>query len=343
MESRSIKCVVWDLDNTIWDGILLEDHNVTLKEKMVETIKELDRRGILNAIASRNFYEEAWEKLQQFKIAHYFVCAEISMEGAKSQSVANISKQLNLALDAFAFIDDQDFEIEEVKTGCPEVLCLKADNQLSILDKKEFIPRFVTEDSAMRRVYYQNDVKRQEYEKGFKRNVEFLQSLNMKMIIKEAEEEDLKRVEELTIRTHQLNSTGITYDYNELISFIQDENYLLLVSEMEDKFGAYGKIGVTLIEKGEQSWHIKLHLMSCRVMSRGVGNAVLCNIIEYTKKNNLKLYADFKKTSRNKNMYFAYKLLGFTEAQEKDDYVKFYFESKETPQIPAFVEIESDL
>lgn len=118
---------------------------------------------------------------------------------------------------------------------------------------------------------------------------------------------------------------------------------MLLVSEMEDKFGEYGKIGVTLIEKGKDAWHLKLHLMSCRVMARGVGNAVLCNIIQYTQKNNLKLYADFKKTSRNKNMYLAYKLLGFTEAEENQDYVKFYYASKEKPQVPAYVEIDSVL
>lgn len=343
MENRSIKCVIWDLDNTIWDGTLLEDTDVTLRDKAVEIIKELDRRGILNSIASRNFYEDAWNKLVQLKIADFFVCSEISMEGEKSKSVQSISKKLNLALDAFAFIDDQDFEIEEVKAACPEVLCIKAEKELNILNREEFIPRFITDDSAKRRIFYQNDMKRQKYEKGFKRNVEFLKSLDMKMKIKVAEEEDLKRVEELTIRTHQLNSTGITYDYNELISFIKDENYLLLVTEMEDKFGEYGKIGVTLIEKGESDWHIKLHLMSCRVMARGVGNAILCNIIQYIQEHNLKLYADFKKTSRNKNMYLAYKFLGFTEAEEKDDYVKFCYESETVPQMPAYVVIESVL
>lgn len=192
MENRSIKCVVWDLDNTIWKGTLLEDTNVSLKEQAVIMIKELDRRGILNSIASRNFYDDAWAKLEELKIADYFVCPVICMEGEKSQSVKNISKQLNLGLDAFAFIDDQDFEIEEVKNGCPEVLCIKADESLNILERTEFIPRFVTDDSAKRRIFYQNDMRRQKYEKSFKRNIEFLKSLAMKMKIKEAEEERLK-------------------------------------------------------------------------------------------------------------------------------------------------------
>ena len=153
-KKKTIKCVVWDLDNTLWDGILLEDSDVFLKAGVAEIIKTLDQRGILHSIASRNDRVLAEQKLRQLGLYEYFLCLQINWN-AKSSSLQEIARTLNLGLDAFAFIDDQSFECEEVAFTLPEVLCIEAQNIHTLLDMPEMMPRFITEDSHRRRLMYQ--------------------------------------------------------------------------------------------------------------------------------------------------------------------------------------------
>src|SRR5205085_10443873 len=122
---------------------------------------------------------------------------------------------------------------------------------------------------------------------------EFLASLKMKLTIAPAGEDDLQRAEELTVRTHQLNTTGYTYSYEELNAFRQSPAHKLLISSLEDKFGTYGTIGLALVERGAEVWRIKLLLMSCRVTSRGVGTIMMNYIMRQAKQANARLQADF--------------------------------------------------
>ena len=112
-DKQTIKCVVWDLDNTVWDGILLEDREVVLRPHVVDILKTLDERGILHSVASRNDHDLAMAKLEEFGIAEYFLYPQINWN-PKSGSVAQIAKDINTGLDAIAFVDDQPFEREEV-------------------------------------------------------------------------------------------------------------------------------------------------------------------------------------------------------------------------------------
>src|SRR5436853_7292044 len=93
----SVKCVVWDLDNTIWDGILLEDTNVVLKPQVLDVIKTLDSRGILNSIASRNDHDTAMEKLKQLSLSEYFLFPQINWN-SKADSIQKIAKLINIGI-----------------------------------------------------------------------------------------------------------------------------------------------------------------------------------------------------------------------------------------------------
>lgn len=310
---KDIKCVIWDLDNTLWNGTLLESGDVILKSEIAEVIKELDKRGILNSIASKNNYNDAMSKLEEFGLAEYFLYPEINWN-AKSLSIEKICKNINIGLDSILFIDDQEFERDEVQYFNPLVSCLDASEYKSILEMPRLNPRFITVDSANRRKMYLEDQMRKEEEERYDGPQErFLASLNMKLIISEAKEEDLMRAEELTIRTNQLNATGKTYSYEELNYFRQSDRHKLLIAELKDKYGSQGKIGLALIELREDGWHLHLLLMSCRVMSRGVGTVFLLYIMNKAKESNSTLYAYFKKTDRNKMMYITYKFANFLE------------------------------
>ncbi|MBW4617797.1 MAG: HAD-IIIC family phosphatase [Cyanosarcina radialis HA8281-LM2] len=309
----TIKCVVWDLDNTIWDGVLLEGDRLSVRQSVVDAIQTLDRRGILQSIASKNDAEAAINKLLEIGLYEYFLYPQINWN-RKSYSIQEISRLLNIGIDSIAFIDDSSFELEEVKYSLPQVLCINALDIDKIVDLPAMNPRFITEDSKQRRSMYLSDIKRQQKEAEFVGTPdEFLATLQMKLTISPAGESDLQRAEELTVRTHQLNTTGYTYSYEELNYFSRSPQHKLLIASLEDKYGTYGKIGLTLLKCQENTWTIELLLMSCRVMSRGVGTVTINHIMRLAKDNQVKLLAKFLPNDRNRQMYITYKFAGFKE------------------------------
>lgn len=338
-DKKAIKCVVWDLDNTLWDGVLLEDDRVSLRNQVVDIIKILDSRGILQSIASKNAYARAMAQLQEFGLHEYFLYPQINWN-SKSSSIHEIAQSLNLGIDTFAFIDDQLFELEEVNFSLPEVLCINTAELAHILDMPEMNPRFITEDSKLRRLMYISDIDRNNSEKNFVgTQEEFLATLNMTFTISSAQEEDLQRAEELTVRTNQLNTTGYTYSYDELNHFRQSDKHILLIASLDDKYGSYGKIGLALVECQELVWTIKLLLMSCRVMSRGVGTIMLNYIMTLAKNNNVRLRSEFASNNRNRMMYVSYKFAGFKEAEKRGDLQILENELTRIQPFPEYVKI----
>lgn len=340
MGGNKIKCVIWDLDNTIWDGTLLEDRNVVLRDDIPNIIRELDKRGVLQSVASRNEENSAMEKLTEFGLADYFLYPQINWN-TKSTSIKKIAELINIGTDTLAFVDDQPFEREEVQFSIPQVLCIDAADITGILDMPEMHPKFITEDSRLRRQMYLSDITRNKAEENFEGPQEqFLSSLNMVFTISNAKESDLQRVEELTVRTHQLNTTGYTYSYEELDSYRSSGSHKLLIAGLDDKYGTYGKIGVVLIECTRDIWTIKLLLMSCRVMSRGVGSVMINHIMGMAKEVGVKLRAEFVSTERNRMMYVTYKFAGFKEIEEKCNFVLFENDLTNLQPMPGYVEIK---
>ncbi len=338
-ERQKVKCVIWDLDNTIWNGVLLEDENVTLKDGIADIIKALDNRGILQSVASKNEHEHAMNKLKEFGLDEFFLYPQINWN-SKSSSVKRIVETINIGMDTIAFIDDQPFEREEVNHSLPEVLCIDALEIGRILNMPEMNPRFITEDSRLRRKMYMSDRDRNMDEENFiGPQEEFLASLNMKLTISPVKTGDLQRAEELTVRTHQLNTTGYTYSYEELDNFRKSDKHKLLITGLEDKYGTYGKIGLTLIECNKDVWTIKLLLMSCRVMSRGVGTIIINHIMGLSKEAGVRLRAEFVQNDRNRMMYVTYKFAGFIEAEEKDGLIIMENDLKQIQTFPEYLKV----
>ncbi len=312
-EKQAIKCVVWDLDDTVWDGILLEDPEVRVRPEVVEILKTLDERGILHSIASRNDHDAAMARLREYGLEDYFLYPQINWS-SKAASIAQIAKDINIGLEAIAFVDDQPFEREEVAFSHGKVLCLDSRRLEGLLARPEFTPRFITEDSKVRRSMYLADIRRNREEAEFVGPTEeFLATLGMVFTISPAREADLQRAEELTVRTHQLNTTGYTYSYEELDELSRSPRHKLLVASLTDRHGAYGKIGLTLIECGPEVWTIELLLMSCRVMSKGVGSILLNHIMTLAREAGVRLRAEFVSNGRNRQMLITYKFAGFKE------------------------------
>jgi FkbH-like protein len=308
-----VKCVVWDLDNTLWDGTLLEGDEVRLRDSVLEIIHTLDARGILHSIASRNHPETALAKLREWGLEEYFLYPQINW-GSKSASIRKIAENLNIGLNSICFVDDQRFELAEVQAALPQVLCLDHTRLPDLIEMPELNPEAITAESRLRRRMYLGEMRRKEVEESFTGpQDEFLASLGMVFTILPAQAEDLARAEELTNRTNQLNTTGRTFSREELEGLRQSRRHLLLMSELTDKFGSYGKIGLCLVECDRQVWTIRLLLMSCRVMNRGVGMIMLNHILRRARDAGARLLSEFISNDRNRMMYVTYKFAGFKE------------------------------
>ncbi|MEU5158998.1 HAD-IIIC family phosphatase [Streptomyces sp. NPDC020875] len=309
-----VKCLVWDLDNTLWNGTLSEDDEVELFPGVVEVIRALDARGILHAVASKNDFEPAWRRLEELGIADYFVVPRINW-GPKSDSVREIAEKLKFAPHTIAFVDDRPAELAEVAFHLPEVRGYPADEVPNLPGLPEFSPPTVTVDSRRRRRMYQAGFAREREQESFTGpDEEFLKSLELVLRIDRADDEQISRVEELTLRTSQMNATGIHYPDETLRSLLDDPDHEVLTATMSDRFGPHGAVGVLLLATHPSVWHVKLLATSCRVVSFGAGAALLNWLSDQAARAGVHLVADFRRTERNRMMEVAYRFAGYESA-----------------------------
>ena len=322
--SRKIKCVVWDLDNTLWRGTLVEGDEVALNPGIVELLGYLDQRGILLSVVSKNDFDPAWKKLQQLGVADYFLYPQIDWL-PKSQKLRTIAKQLNIGIDTFAFIDDNQFELDEVASAIPELLPIRfeAERIASLKDD----PRFqgsVTEESRTRRAMYQQQVAREQEEQGFGDDyLGFLASCNIVLEIGGYTETDSERVAELVQRTNQLNFSGRKYSRDELHRIIADPALGKYVMRVADKYGSYGTVGFCLAKASESqgaTLEVLDFMLSCRVQAKFVEQALFSHLLAHHNPGAAKaIWVNFKKTDRNTPAFNVLQAIGFTACDATRD------------------------
>ncbi|MEU2000459.1 HAD-IIIC family phosphatase [Rhodococcus sp. NPDC019627] len=316
---QAVKCVVWDLDDTIWDGVVLEQDVPVPKAEVLRTIDVLDRRGILHAIASRGEFEPAVAHLRAHGLEELFCAVDVSW-GPKSGAVRRIADTLNIGLDTVAFVDNDPVERAEVAGALPSVRCYPAESIASFPDLPELTPESITAEAAGRRALYRAERIRQSSEEVFAgSSAEFLASLGLVMTVHTAEDEDLARAHELTVRSHQLNTTGRTFGIDELRRLCRSDRHEVLVAALADRFGEYGTIGLAVSEfRGDDSV-LQLLLMSCRVMSRGVGAALIQHVVDRARARGQQPCAEFVATEVNRVMLVTLRFGGFEVAATDHD------------------------
>jgi len=341
-KDRIIKCLVWDLDDTLWKGTLLEGDRVELFPYSERMLRLLDSRGILNSVASKNEDQHAREALSGFGLDHYFLFPQIGWS-SKSESIRKIAASLNIGLDAIAFVDDQPFEREEVAFQLPQVLCLSPDQVEDIEHMPEFTPKVITAESARRRLMYLEDAQRTASESEFQGSpAEFLATLDMQVSIARARPIDLDRASELTLRTNQFNTTGRGYSVDELNAFLDSDSHRLYVVELQDKFGGYGIVGLGLLECQDDIWTIKLMLMSCRVVSRGIGTVFINYLMRLARNTESRLRAEIYPNGKNRLMQIAYAFAGFREIARDGDFCLLENNLQNIQDVPAYVSLRSE-
>ncbi|GMV30052.1 MAG: hypothetical protein AMXMBFR59_21770 [Rhodanobacteraceae bacterium] len=338
-----VKCVIWDLDDTLWEGALLEGGGKMLRPGISDIIRGLDARGILQSIASKNDHHVAWPVVEAFGLSDYFLFPQISWD-SKADSVRTIAERLGIGLDALAFIDDQAIERDEVRCFLPQVTVIDSAHTADLLDRDELQPASITDEARSRRLIYRADIERTEAGNAFTgTRDEFLATLGMRLTIHPVGPDDLRRAEELTIRTHQLNTTGLTYSYEELDALSRSAAHLVLVAKLTDRYGSSGTIGLAVVEKDAAEWTLWLLIMSCRVATRGVGTVLIGHLIHRAAACGVRLRAAFAPTDRNRQMYIAYKFAGFRDSGEKDGTLFLEHDYQRMPVLPSYVTLVTDL
>lgn len=267
-----VKCLVLDLDGTLWEGTLIEGRGVRVREEMVRLIRALDARGILLSVASKNDFEPAWQALQAAGVGEYFLCPQIGW-GPKSSAIRRIAERLNLGLDSFAFLDDSPFERAEVSGALPMVRCIPAEDAGALLEDPKFAGSD-SSDSANRRQYYRDASLREKERSSWGDDyLGFLKSCEIELRIDPFQAGDLPRVSELVQRTNQLNFSGRRYAPGEVAGLAGDDRLDAYVLRCADRYGDYGTVGFALVRPGGEEVRVEDFMLSCRVQGRFIEQA----------------------------------------------------------------------
>lgn len=297
---KDIKCVVWDLDNTLWEGILVENDEVRLRSGLRELLQHLDSRGILLSVVSKNDEVSAMGKLQELGLSECFLYPQINWM-PKSQNIKTIAERLNIGLDTFAFVDDNPFELEEVSHALPTVTCIHVGEMARLRQDA----RFQGSDSAeakQRRWFYREAITREHKQSEFADDyLGFLAYCEIKLDVHPYREEDLTRVSELVQRTNQLNFSGRKYTGEQLAEVLRNPELDKYVLKCSDRYGDYGTVGFSLVRPLAEELRVEDFMLSCRVQGKMIEQAFFAHLQEHHNSGQAaRLTINFQETARNK-------------------------------------------
>ena len=257
-----IKLVIWDLDDTFWNGTLSEG-DVVLPHANVNLIKDLTDAGIVNSICSKNDFEPVKEKLQEAGIFDYFVFPSVNWE-SKGSRVQQLIKDMQLRSVNVLFLDDNHLNREEVKFFCPDIMVGGPEDIATLISDTK---KVVKKDIAHKRLKQYQVLQTKHNEKSnFVSNEAFLYASNIKLCIHNNCEEKVERIHDLVLRANQLNFTKLRSSISELEEIVNDHTIECGYVEVSDKFGEYGVVGFYAIKNNEL-----LHFVfSCRTLGMGI-------------------------------------------------------------------------
>ncbi len=293
------KCIVLDLDNTLWGGVIGEDGMDGLALSLSgpgaafvafqQALRDLHDRGVILAINSRNNLDDALNVIRNHPCMilqeKHFAAMQINWDD-KVQNLREIAEELNIGLDSMVFFDDDEFNRVNVRAFLPEVEAPDLpDNPSQYVKFLHSLPYFesnsMTDEDKMRGNFYVTERLRKEAEKQFANRDDFLHSLNIELRFFKDDYDDvgiLARLSQLTVKTNQFNVRKCPLIEGEIRAFMESRIYSVFYARAIDKFGDQGIIVFALVRKTKEEWRIESFLMSCRVIGRGIEDAFLAEI-----------------------------------------------------------------
>jgi FkbH-like protein len=338
------KVIALDCDNTLWKGICGEDGslNVGIGEGYSDLQDFLLKRhseGFLLVLCSKNNENDVWEVFDKhpgMKLKREHIAAHRINWDPKAGNLMSLAKELNLGLDSFIFLDDSNFEIEQVSANCPEIYSVTIPEDASGL--KSFIDHIwafdifgVTDEDRQRNSMYKAERLRNEEKVNFGYLEDFLQSLNIEIHLSSLDESDFDRALQLSLRTNQFNLNGIRQSRESIASAVHSPSALNWIVEVKDRFGNYGKVGLLMAHTDNDSLLIDTFLLSCRVLGRNVEDHILAELQAYCSKHHLhNLVALYKPTAKNQPFLEFLKRTEWINDPQTDTYSYLLNQTKKT-------------
>lgn len=338
-QGRGIKCLVLDLDNTLWGGVVGDDglEGIALGHGKPEGeafhtfqrfLRALKDRGIVFAVCSKNNEETALQVFREHPdmiLKEEDIAVFVANWENKADNIRHIRNVLNIGFDAIAFLDDNPFERNLVREHLPEVLVPElpedpADYVKFLSELNLFETASYTEEDARRADMYREEAQRSTLQQEFSNIDDYLQSLEMKAHVARFDEFHIPRIAQLILRSNQFNLTTRRYSEAECTAFMKDEKgYYPFYVTLADKFGDYGLIGLAILKKDGARALVDQWLMSCRVLSRGVEELMMNHAVGQVKEWGCnELIGEYIPTAKNSMVKDFYPRFGFEFVSDKD-------------------------
>jgi len=335
------KCIVVDLDNTLWGGVVgeaglsgieLGHEGVGLAFREFQMrLARLRDQGVLLAIASKNDESTVWEAMERHPA---MVLGQSSFSawrigwGDKAASVREIADELGIGLDSIVFLDDQAAERARVRDGCDGVVAPDFPDDVALLPgfAEQLMWRYfnrvaIQPEDFARVAWYGSQSERQSSCPGGAPVEESLAALEMRSRVRLAEPAVYGRVADLTQKTNQFNLTGRRYREDEIRKMAGSDEWLIVTADLKDRFADAGLVVAALLQRLESAtWRIDNFVMSCRVIGRGLESAVISAVGEIVRSRGGRfLRAEYCPTPRNAVAKSLWSDLGFDEVDVDDD------------------------
>ncbi|MDE6098640.1 MAG: HAD-IIIC family phosphatase [Muribaculaceae bacterium] len=328
------KCIILDLDNTLWGGIVGDDgwegiqigHGLGIGKAFSEFqswIKKLKERGIILAVCSKNNEStamEAFEKNPEMILRPDDFAMFVANWNNKADNIRHIQHTLNIGFDSMVFIDDNPFERDIVRQNIPDICVPEMpEDPAEYVDFLSALNLFETtsysSEDAARNSQYRSEALRSSAQQQFTNEDDFLKSLQMKATTEEFNPFNTPRVAQLTQRSNQFNLRTVRYNEDDIRAIAGNrDRFATFAFSLNDKYGDNGLISVVILEKKDsETLFIDTWLMSCRVLKRGMERYVTNEIVRYAAENGFKrIIGEYIPSAKNKMVEEHYPSLGFS-------------------------------
>jgi len=343
-QGKFVKCLILDLDNTLWGGIVGDDglegiqlgHGLGIGKAFTEFqlwIKKLKNRGVIICICSKNDEakaKEPFEKHPDMVLRLDDVSVFLANWETKVDNICTIQKILNIGFDSMVFLDDNPFERSIVKENIKDIIVPELpEDPAEYLEYLYSLNLFETMSFSItdkqRTQQYQVQVEREAFSKTFTNETDFLKSLNMVSKIENFNKFNIPRITQLSQRSNQFNLRTVRYTEADIGEIETDDNAIGLSFTLEDKFGDNGLIAVVIMKKQDKkTLFIDTWFMSCRVLKRGMENFTLNTMVAAARaKGFMRIMGEYLPTAKNSLVKDHYIKLGFkhVEGTEFDRYI----------------------
>lgn len=331
------KCLILDLDNTVWGGVIGDDgmENIQIGELgmghafdgLQRWAKELKNRGIILAVCSKNNEDTAKRPFQEHRdmtLKLEDIAVFVANWDNKADNIKRIQATLNIGFDSMVFLDDSPFERNLVREHLPAVTVpeLPEDPALYVAHLctlNLFETASFSEEDVQRTRQYQTEAARNDFQKSFTSIDDYLNSLAMVSEVKAFDDFTLPRVAQLTQRSNQFNLRTIRYTEADVDCLRKSEDCITMSFQLEDKFGDHGLIGLIILKQLDAATaFVDTWIMSCRVLKRGMEEFIVNQMVRQARDRGVKrLVGEYIPTSKNSMVKDLYAQMGFTPGDGK--------------------------